>query len=167
MTTANSRGVQVALQGDRELVLTRVFTAPRTLVFDAFTKPELLQRWYGARDWTLPVCEIDLRVGGSYHWVMRGPDGTEVHQRGTYQEVSPPERLVSTEQFDGFSEVGYRPEDATTNTMVLTEHDGRTTWTSTVRYPSSAVRAGALQTPMEAGMNESFTRLDEALAPMS
>jgi uncharacterized protein YndB with AHSA1/START domain len=167
VTTANSGRLTIVLQGDREIVMTRVFDAPRERVFDAFTKPELLQRWYGARDWTLPVCEIDLRPGGSYHWVMRGPDGTEVHQRGTYQEVSPPERLVTSEQFDGFSEVGYRPEDATVNTMVLTERDGKTTWTATVRYPSQEARDGALQTPMEAGMNEGFARLDEALAAMS
>jgi uncharacterized protein YndB with AHSA1/START domain len=167
MTTADSGRLTITLQGDRELVITRVFTAPRQRVFDAFTKPELLQRWYGARDWTLPVCEIDLRVGGTYHWVMRGPDGTEVHQRGVYQEVSPPERLVTSEQFEGFTEVGYRPEDATINTMVLTEAGSLTTWTSTIRYPSSEIRQGALQTPMETGMSESFSRLDETLAAMS
>jgi uncharacterized protein YndB with AHSA1/START domain len=167
VTTANSGRLTIVVQGDREILMTRDFNAPRQRVFDAFTKPEFLQRWYGPRDWTIPLCEIDLREGGAYHWVMRAPDGMEIHTRGTYVEVSPPDRLVSSEQFEGFSEVGYRPEDPSTNTMVLTERDGTTTWTATIRYPSKDVRDGALQTPMEAGMNESFSRLDDLLTSMS
>jgi uncharacterized protein YndB with AHSA1/START domain len=167
MTTANSGRLTITVQGDREILMTRAFNAPRQRVFDAFTKADLVQRWYGPRDWTMPICEIDLRAGGSYHWVLRSPDGTEIHTRGTYQEVAPPERVVSSEQFEGFAEVGWRPEDASINTMVLAERDGQTMWTATVRYPSQAVRDGALQSPMEAGMNESFSRLDELVATMS
>ncbi len=108
--------------------MTRTFNAPRHLVFDAWTKPELLQRWFGTPPgWTMPVCEVDLRPGGTYRYVMRGPEGEEIVMRGEYREVVRPERLVTTEVFAGFSEVGWRLEDATVSTMVLTEKDGRVT----------------------------------------
>jgi uncharacterized protein YndB with AHSA1/START domain len=152
---------------DREIVMTRTFNAPRHLVFDAWTKPELLKRWFGTPPgWTMPVCEVDLRPGGTYRYVMRGPDGEEVVMRGEYREVVRPERLVTTEVFAGFSEVGWRPEDATVSTMVLTEKDGRTTWTATVVYPSKAVRDAALESPMESGMSASFAKLEELLATL-
>jgi len=111
-------------------------------------------------------CEIDLRPGGTYRWVQRGPDGQEVVLRGEYREVVRPERLVATEVWGGFSEVGWRPEDVTVSTLVLTERDGRTTWTATFLYPSKEIRDAALQTPMEQGMNESFDRLAEMLATL-
>lgn len=152
---------------DREIVMTRTFNAPRHLVFDAWTKPELLKRWFGTPPgWTMPVCEVDLRPGGSYRYVMRGPAGEEVVMRGEYRVVERPERLVTTEVFAGFSEVGWRPEDATVSTMVLTEKDGRTTWTATVVYPSKEVRDAALQSPMESGMSASFDKLTELLATL-
>ncbi|HKY52438.1 MAG TPA: SRPBCC family protein [Candidatus Limnocylindria bacterium] len=156
-----------ASTSDREIVMRRTFDAPRHLVFDAWTKPELLKRWFGqAHGWTMPICEVDLRPGGSYRYVMRGPDGEEVVMRGEYREIVPPERLVTTEVFAGFSEVGWRPEDATVSTMVLTEKEGRTTWTATVVYPSKAVRDAALQSPMESGMSQSFEKLTEVLATL-
>jgi uncharacterized protein YndB with AHSA1/START domain len=152
---------------DREIVMTRTFNAPRHLVFDAWTKPELLKRWFGTPPgWTMPVCEVDLRPGGTYRYVMHGPAGEEVIMRGEYREVVRPERLVTTEVFAGFSEVGWRPEDATVSTMVLTEKDGRTTWTATVVYPSKAVRDAALESPMESGMSASFSKLEEVLATL-
>lgn len=167
MTANSGQRLVVTTPSDREIVMTRVFNAPRRLVWAAWTKPEYVARWFGADGWTVPVCEIDLRPGGSYRYVMRGPAGEEVTMRGIYRDVVPPERLVSTETFEGFSEVGYRPEDRTVSTAVLTERDGRTTWTATIVYPSKTIRDGALATPMEEGMNGSFARMDAVLATMS
>ena len=164
MNAIQSPELTVRPSGERDVVMTRVFNAPRRLVFDAWTRPELLVRWFGARGWSLPVCDIDLRPGGTYRYVMRGPDGAEVTLRGTYREVDPPERLVSTEGFEGFSEEGWRPEDETVSSMLLTEQDGKTTWTMTTTYPSREVRdaAYALKQAWE-GMRYSFDRLDEVL----
>jgi uncharacterized protein YndB with AHSA1/START domain len=165
MTTLENPRLSIAPSGERDIVMSRVFNAPRSLVFDAWTRPELLRRWYGARGWSLPVCEIDLRPGGSYRYVMRGPDGAEVTLRGTYREVDPPARLVSTEAFEGFADEGWRDEDQTVSTMLLTERDGQTTWTLTTSYPSQAVRdaAYALKQAWE-GMRESLDRLDDVLS---
>ena len=157
MTTADRGRLSLTARGDREIVMTRVFDAPRTLVFDAWTKPELLTRWFGRHDWTVPVCEIDLRPGGTYHYVMRGPDGTEIVMRGVYREVVRPERLVTSEAFDGFSEVGWRPEDETVTVAVFAEQDGKTTWTATVVYSSEEVRDAAL------GLSEAWTGMGESL----
>jgi len=167
MTANSGQRLVVSTPSDREIVMTRVFNAPRRLVWAAWTRPEYVARWFGADGWTVPVCEIDLRPGGSYRYVMRGPSGEEVTMRGVYRDVVPPERLVSTETFEGFSEVGYRPEDQTVSTAVLTERDGKTTWTATIVYPSKEIRDGALATPMEEGMNGSFARMDAVLATMS
>src|ERR671933_1431990 len=101
MTTADRIGATTfTTPSDREIVMRRVFDAPRRLVFDAWTTPELFARWFGARGWSVPVCEIDLRPGGRYRYVMRGPDGQEVAMAGVYREVVPPERLVTTERFE-------------------------------------------------------------------
>ncbi len=154
----------VTTPSEREIVMTRVFNAPRRLVFDAWTKPELFVRWFGPRGWTVPVCEIDLRPGGTYRFVLRGPDGSEIGMRGVYREIVRPDRLVCTEAYDGFSEVGWRPEDESVVTTVLTEHDGKTTWTATVVYPSREVRDAVIQSGMERGAAESYDRLAELLA---
>ncbi len=167
MATTNSARLILTTPSDREIVMTRVFNAPRRLVWAAWTKPEYLARWFGADGWTVPVCEIDLRPGGTYRYVMRSSDGREVTMRGVYRDVVAPERLVTTEVFEGFTEVGYRPEDQTVSTAVLTERDGKTTWTATIVYPSKEIRDGALATPMEEGMNGSFDRLDAILATMA
>ena len=165
MTTADSGRLSVTAQGEREIVMSRVFDAPRTLVFDAWTRPELFARWFGPRGWTVPVCEIDLRPGGAYRHVLRGPDGAEVSLRGVYREVARPERLVSVEAFDGFSEVGWRPEDQTVTTAVFTEQGSKTTWTATILYPSKEVRDAAIRLDRAwTGMAESLDRLAELLA---
>jgi uncharacterized protein YndB with AHSA1/START domain len=142
---------------DTEVVITRVVDAPRRLVFDAWTNPKYVPRWLlGPEGWTMPVCEIDLRPGGSWHYVWRKADGSEMTMRGSYQEVTPPERLVSTESWG--------PEwPETLNTLVLTESGGRTTITLTVVYPSKAARDAALQTGMKEGMDQGFARLDSVL----
>ena len=144
---------------DREIVLTWAFDAPRQMVFDALTTPALLRRWFGARGWNLIVCEVDLRVGGAWRFVSRGPDGTDMGHGGVYREILPPERLVYTELFDDQSYPG-----ETLITHVLAEQAGRTTLTTTVRYASREGRDTALRYPMRRGVAEAYDRLTELLA---
>jgi uncharacterized protein YndB with AHSA1/START domain len=166
MPTSGSAGLNATAQSDREIVITRVFNAPRRLVFDAWTRPELFVRWFGPHGWTVPVCEIDLRPRGAYRYVLRGPDGAEIVMRGVYREVAPPERLVTSEVFEGFTEVGWRPEDETVTTAVFTERAGKTTWTATIRYPSQEVRDAALRSDTAwQGLAEALDRLEEATWP--
>lgn len=142
---------------DREIVATRVFDAPRKLVWEAHSSPEHVPHWMlGPEGWTMPVCEIDLRPGGEWHFVWRQPDGTEMDMRGVYKEIAPPERLVHTEAWGGDW-----PE--TLNTLVLTEEDGKTTLVATVLYPSKEARDRALGTGMKEGWSASYDRLDEQL----
>ena len=150
----------VDARGELEIVMTRVFDAPRTLVFDAYTKPELLKRWLGVFDgWTLPVCEIDLRVGGAYRWVWRNADGREMGVRGIYREIVPAERLVNTENFD---QPWYPGESLIT--VLFTERAGKTTLTVTMRYASREARDGVLESGMETGVAGSYDKLAELLA---
>lgn len=143
---------------DREVETTYVVEAPRRLVFDAWTKPAHRLQWMlGPDGWTMPVCEIDLRPGGAWRCVWRSDeDGSEMEIRGMFQEVAPPERLVSTESWGG-----EWPE--TVNTLLLTEEQGRTTITERVLYPSKEARDAALGTGMEEGAACSFGRLAEYL----
>jgi len=147
--------------GDRDLVMTRVFDAPRRLVYDAHTKPELVRQWLGGLPgWSMPVCEMDVRVGGKYRWVWKSErDGTMMGMGGVYGEVKAPERLVSTEKFD---EAWYPGESL--NTLVLVEQGGRTTLTQTMRYESREAREAVLKSGMEEGVVASFDRLEEVLA---
>src|ERR1700719_402764 len=124
----NTGTLKVTTPSDREIVMTRVFDASRSLVWDAFTRPELLKRWFGPRDWSLVVCEVDLKVGGGFRCVLRGPDGREMGMRGIYREIAPGERSVHTEAFDDY------PGESTVTT-VLVEKEGTTTLTATVLYP--------------------------------
>ncbi len=156
MTGTNT--LRVTTPSDREIALTRAFDAPRALVFDAWTKPELLKRWMGPHGWSLVVCEIDLRVGGAYRFVGRGADGTEMGWRGVYREIVPPERLVATESFD---EPWY-PGEALVTT-VLVEQGGKTTLTSTVLYESRQARDVVINSNMEHGVAASYDRLAELL----
>jgi uncharacterized protein YndB with AHSA1/START domain len=154
----------LAARGDREIVMTREFAAPRQLVFDAWTKPELVERWFGRREGWTTKAEIDLRVGGIYRFTLRDAGGRQIVLRGEYREIKRPERLVTAEAFEGFSETGWRPEDATVTTTVLTERDGKTTWTATSQYPSKEVREAVLNDPnMQSGMNDGFAALDAVL----
>jgi uncharacterized protein YndB with AHSA1/START domain len=153
----NTGTLKVTTPSDREVVLTRVFNAPRHLVYDALTKPELLKRWFGPHGWSLVVCEIDLRVGGAWRYVLRGPDGADMGMRGVYQELSPPDRTVHTERFDDY------PGESVV-TCVLTEADGKTTLTGTVLYESKIIRDAVVASGMEHGAAESYDRLAEILA---
>lgn len=154
----NTGTLKVTTPSDREIVLTRVFDAPRELVFDAFTKPELLRRWFGPRGWSLVVCDVDLRAGGAWRFVLRGPDGTEMGMRGVYREIMPPERSVHMESFDDF------PGVESQVTTVLAERAGKTTLTATVLYPSREVRDIVIKSGMEHGAAETYDKLAELLA---
>jgi uncharacterized protein YndB with AHSA1/START domain len=155
---SSTGSLTVTTPTDREIVLTRAFDAPRRLVFDALTEPALLRRWFGARGWNLVVCEVDLRVGGTWRFVSRGPDGTDMGHGGVYRVILPPGRLVYTELFDDQS---YPGESLITH--VLVEHDGRTTLTSTLLYASREGRDIVLGYPMERGVAEAYDRLAELL----
>jgi len=153
----NTGTLKVTTSTDREIVMTRVFDAPRALVFDAFSKPELLKRWFGPRGWSMVVCEIDLRVGGGFRFVLRGPDARDMGMRGVYREIVPPERSVHMESFDDF------PGESRV-TAVFVEEGGRTTLMATVLYPSQEVRDAVIQSGMEHGAAESYDKLAEVLA---
>jgi uncharacterized protein YndB with AHSA1/START domain len=159
-TSKSAARLQVTTPSDREIAMTRVFDAPRSLVFDAFTKPELIKRWLGVRGgWTFAVCEVDLKVGGAYRYVWRGPKGQEMGMGGVFREVVRPERVVCTEKFD---ESWYEGEAV--DTMTFVERNGKTTATTTVLYSSKAARDGVLKSPMDKGVAEGYDKLDEMLA---
>ena len=156
----NAGPLKLTTPTDREIAMTRVFDAPRRLVFDALTQPELVKQWLlGPPGWTMPVCEIDLRVGGAYRFVWRGPDGTEMGMGGVHREIVVPELLAATERFDD----PWYPGDAL-GTTVLVEQGGRTTLTLTMRYESREARDAVLKTPMDKGLAASYDRLAEMLA---
>ena len=155
----NTGALKVTTRGDREIVMTRNFNSPRHLVFDAFTKPELVKRWlFGPPGWSFIVCEIDLRVGGKYRYVWSGPGVPDMGMGGVYREIVVPERIVATEKFDE----SWYPGEAI-GTVVLTEQAGRTTLTQTLLYESSAAREAVLKSPMEQGVAASYDRLAELL----
>lgn len=158
MKTAGA--LQITTPSEREIAMTRVFDAPRDLVFDAHTKPELVKRWLGVQNgWWLDVCEIDLRVGGAYRYVWRGPTGKEMGMGGVFREIVRPERIVTTEKFDQSWYAG----DAL-DTVTLVEQGGRTTLTLTVRYDSKETRDAVLKSPMEQGVAAGYDKLAELLA---
>jgi uncharacterized protein YndB with AHSA1/START domain len=155
--------LQVTTPSDREIAMTRVFNAPRRLVFDAFTKPELLKRWLGVREgWTMSVCKVDLTVGGAYRYEWRGPKGEDLGMGGVYREIAKPERVVCTEAFDAPFDQG-----EAIDTMVLIEKDGKTTVTTTVLAPSREARDAVLSSGMTTGVEQSYEMLDAVLASIA
>jgi uncharacterized protein YndB with AHSA1/START domain len=158
----NAETLKITTGGDRELVMTRVFDAPRRLVFEALTRADLLQRWFlGPDGWTLPVCEIDLRAGGAYRYVWRNVDGTEMGMGGVFREVVPPERIVNTERYDE----SWYPGEAQVTT-VLTEQEGKTIMTITVLYESREALDAVLSSGMEEGVVAGYDRLAGLLASL-
>ena len=149
------------MPSDREIVFTRVFNAPRALVFEAWTKPEHVMRWYGCASATMTSCDIDLRPGGAYRFVMRLADGTECSQSGIYRDIVPPSRIVCTERFND------DPNRETLLAITFEERDGKTTMTSTALYRSAADRQAMLDIGVEKGAGESFDRLAEYLKTMA
>ena len=156
MSTAT---LQVTTPSDREIALTRVFNAPRRLVFDCFTKCELLKRWgLGPRAWTLTECRVDLRVGGVWRFVTTKNTGEKMVILGEFREVAVPERFVQTERFE---QPWYPGEGLNTSTFV--EQDGKTTMTIRCLYDSKEIRDTVLKSGMESGVSTSYDRLEELL----
>src|SRR5882724_2451840 len=148
----------ITTPSDREIAMARVFNAPRRLVFDALTRPELVKQWLlGPPGWSMPVCEIDLKVGGTYRYVWkRESDGTEMSSGGIFREITVPDRIVATEKFE---QPWYPGESLVTSTFV--EHDSKTTLTMTVLYESRETRDMVLKSGMERGVAASYDRLAE------
>jgi uncharacterized protein YndB with AHSA1/START domain len=154
-----TRQATITLPSDREIVISRDFDAPAQLVFDAHTKPELLQQWYGLRSATSTACEIDFRVGGRWRSAQTFPGmDDEVAFSGEFQEIDAPVRYVYTEMFEA------QPGPPAVVTMTFAERDGRTTVTSHSVFDSVEIRDLVLQSGMEHGANEMFSRLDDLLA---
>ncbi|BCM91014.1 hypothetical protein IAD21_02878 [Abditibacteriota bacterium] len=147
----------LTLPSDLEFTLTRVFNAPRHLVFAAWTEPEHVKRWWGCNGSAMPVCEIDLRVGGAWRYVVRMPDGAEFGFNGVYREIEAPKRLVHTSIFEPM------PEHEALVTVLFEEHDGKTTLIETTLHKSVEARDGHLQSGMEAGAAQTFDRLEALL----
>lgn len=156
----NTGKLKITTSGDREIVMTREFDAPRKLIFDAFTKPELIRQWLlGPAGWSMPVCEVDLRVGGKYRYVWRHTNGNEMGMGGVYREIVPPERIVATEKFDE----SWYPGEAV-GTVEFVEKAGRTTLTQTILYESGEARDGVMKSPMESGVAAGYDRLEQLLS---
>lgn len=160
-STANRDSFQVTTPSEQEIQLTRLFGAPRQLVFDAMTRPEHVKRWWGClgEGYSVPVCEIDLRPGGKWCFVNHHPGG-EVAFRGEYREIAPPDRLVFTETMDP------HPEPGSVVTAVFTEEGGKTRLTVTARYPSQEVRDMVLSSGMSEGAGISYDRLEDLVAEL-
>lgn len=160
-SVANSDTFKVTTPSDREIVLTRLFDAPRRLVFEAMTKPEHIKRWWGClgEGYSVPVCEVDLRPGGAWRFVNRHPKG-EAAFHGVYREIAAPERLVFTEIYDPF------PDAESVVTSVFTEENGKTRLTVTCLYPSLEVRDMVINTGMAKGAAVSYDRLEDLVAEL-
>ena len=152
---------QVATVSDTEVVISRRFNAPRRLVFECMSKPEYIREWLlGPEGWTMPVCDVDFRVGGKYRYVW-AKDDTTMGMGGVFREVVAPEKLASSELFDQDWTGG-----ETLVTYAFDEKKGRTTLAMTIRYSSKEARDGALATPMLEGMESGYSRLDEFIAAL-
>ena len=149
----------ITTPGDRQIVVVRTFDAPRDLVFLCYSKPELLRRWYGMPDWTTFVCEIDFRIGGKWRIGQRSPDGYELASQGLYTGIAAPLSIEQTEYYDDNWTQG-----GTVNELALTDDKGVTTATMTITFTSPEARAAAAASPMAAGMEIGFKRLDDLLA---
>jgi uncharacterized protein YndB with AHSA1/START domain len=146
---------------EREIHIERVFDAPRDRVFAVYTDPELIPEWWGPRDTTTVVDEMDVRRGGRWRFVMRAPDGSESGFHGTYREVTPPERIVQTFEWDGM------PGHVSVETATFEDLGDRTKVTTTSIFHTTEERDGMLGSGMEGGLNETYARLDELLARLA
>ena len=159
--TANRDSFTVTTPSDHEIRMTRLFDAPRQLVFEAMTRPEHVRQWWGrlGEGYSVPVCEIDFRVGGAWRFVNRHPQG-EAAFYGEYREIDPPRRVVFTEIFEPF------PDVVSVVTSELTEEGGKTRLTATVRYPSLEVRDMVIGTGMANGAGISYDRLEDLVSEL-
>jgi uncharacterized protein YndB with AHSA1/START domain len=155
-----TRTLKLSTRGDREILLTRVFDASHKGIFDALTKPERVRQWLlGPEGWSMPVCEIDLIVGGAFRYVWRQTNGREMGMGGVYREITPPQRIVCTELYDD----AWYPGEALTTTS-LVERRGVTTVMTAILYVSKEARDKVLKSGMERGIAASYDRLGEMLA---
>ena len=157
----NSDSFTVTTPSDREIRMTRLFNAPRSLVFEAMTQPEHVREWWGrlGDGYSVPVCDIDFRVGGKWRFVNRHPKG-EAAFHGEYREINPPARVVFTEIFEDF------PDSVSVVTSELTEENGKTRLTATVTYPSVEVRDMVIASGMAKGAGISYDRLEDLVAKL-
>ena len=160
-STSNTDSFKVTTPSDQEIRMTRLFDAPRALVFEAMTKPEHVKQWWGrlGEGYSVPVCEIDLRLGGAWRFVNRHPKG-EVAFYGEYREITPPSRLVFTEIFEQY------PDSVSVVTAEFTDEGGQTRFTATVRYPSLEVRNMVMASGMARGAGISYDRLEDLVAEL-
>ncbi len=156
MTAVTSSGTAVvSLPTDTQVLITREFAAPRHLVYQAYTTPELIRRWWSGDRGEVTSAEVDLRVGGTWRYVMTANGGFEVAFHGEFQEIVPNERIVCTEIFEGM------PGAGAVDTLTLTEKDGRTTLTLLVQHESKEHRDAHINSGMEGGMQEAMDHLEQ------
>ena len=155
MPMATSQSAKVTLPADDQILITREFDAPRHLVYKAWTTPELVRRWWSAKRGEVTVAEIDLRVGGTWRYVMVADGGMEVGFHGEYREIVPNERIVSTEVFEGF------PEGEAVNLLTLTETGGGTKLEILVQHQTKEHRDAHINSGMEAGLQDALDLLEE------
>ena len=161
MATTSSGTATVTLPTDEQILITREFDAPKHLVFEAWTRPDLVKRWWHAKRGEMTVAEIDLRVGGKWRYAMVTEDGFEVAFHGEYLEIVPNERIVSTETYEGVPEEVSEEDATTVNTATFTEADGRTTVTILVQAPSKESRDAIVESGMEDGLQDALDLLEE------
>jgi uncharacterized protein YndB with AHSA1/START domain len=161
MAVASSGTAKVTLPTDEQILITREFDAPKPLVYKAYTTPELVKRWWPGKRGEMTSCEIDLRVGGMWRYVMVAKEGLEVAFHGEYREIVPNERIVTTEVYEGPEAEGLSEEDAPLNIVTFSEADGRTTLSLLVQCTTRELRDMILGSGMEAGMQEGFDLLEE------
>ena len=160
MTSSTEYKAKLDLPADTDILITREFHAPAALVYEAMTKPEHVRRWWGAGHGEMTVCEIDLRVGGTWRFAQVTPDGTEVAFSGEYLELDPPARTVHTERYEAV------PSPPSTVTTTYEERDGVTTMRALCRYDSKETRDAVIASGMESGMNSSYDAIDALLAQL-
>ena len=160
MTSGQQQATRAAVTTptDREIHIERVFDAPRDVVFAAFTDPALIPEWWGPRDTVTVVDRMEVRAGGGWRFVMRSPDGSETAFRGTYREITPPERIVQTFEWEEM------PGHVSVEIATLEDLGDRTRLTTVTQFHTPEERDGMLRSGMETGMNETYARLDELLA---
>jgi uncharacterized protein YndB with AHSA1/START domain len=161
MAVTSSGSATLTLPTDEQILITREFDAPKHLVYEAMTTPELVRRWWHAKRGTVTVCEIDLRVGGKWRYVMVAENGMEVGFHGEYREIVPDERIVSTEVYEGLPAGVSEEQGATVNTTTFTEADGRTTLTILVQATSKVSRDAIIESGMEDGLQDALDLLEE------
>jgi uncharacterized protein YndB with AHSA1/START domain len=159
-TTSRNRAV-VTLPGDTQILITREFDAPRHLVYQAYTTPELIKRWWSGERGEVTSVEVDLRVGGAWRYVMVANGGFEVGFHGEYREIVTNERLVNTEVFEGM------PDGEALDTVTFTDQDGRTTLSMLVQHSCREHRDAHIDSGMEGGMQEAMDQLEQVAASLS